>query len=409
MNHRRLICWVFIDALGWELFQRRGLLASHWQTIAPMQSVLGYSCACDPTILTGLMPQQHRHFSFFVPASAKSPLSSVSFLRWLPERLENHGRVRSKISRLLAKHHGFTGYFQLYHVPAKFLPLFDYSEQRDLYEPGGINGGQDTFFDVLRSRSIEFWKADWRRPDSENFQQALQVVEQGEVSFAYLYLAALDGKLHREGLKGSSLESLLSWYETQLAQLLETAQHKYDDVRLRLISDHGMADVSHTHDLWSILQKLPLKFGVDYLAMLDSTMLRVWLRGSEEQKAHTRELLHSAIPSSESGSWLSDTELSQLGCLFEDRLYGDEFYLLSSGGLIVPSFMNRKFVAGMHGYHPSETASTALFAASESIESPPARLDQVFDQVISDLDWLEGVDSPMSASIPERYAEVVAS
>lgn len=409
MNHRRFVCWVFIDALGWELFQRRPLLDRHWHSVAPMQSVLGYSCACDPTLLTGVMPQEHRHFSFFIPAQGQSPFASVSFLKWLPERFENHGRVRSRISRSLARHHGYTGYFQLYHVPSRYLPLFDYSEKRDLYEPGGINGGQPTFFDDCRSREIPFWKADWRLPDAENFEQANRVIDSAQVNFAYLYLAKLDGQLHRDGIHSASVDELIAWYEHQLEQLVALASQRYDDVRFRLISDHGMANVTRTVDLWARLKSSPLKFGTDYLAMLDSTMLRVWTLGNPDKRTETLTRLKQIITDDSDGRWLADDELSDLGCLFEDRLYGEAIYLLHEGNLMVPSFMNRKSVSGMHGYHPSVSTSTALFAASEQLSATPQRLDEVHGQVIRDLDWIEGVTRSHSSRLDEPYREVCAS
>ena len=389
-TNKRLTCWIFIDALGWELFQRRPLLADLWRTTAPMDSILGYSCACDPTILTGKMPREHGHFSFFVPAQGRSPLASMSWLRWFPERLENHGRVRSRLSRHLARREGFTGYFQLYHVPARYLKHFDYSEQRDLYQPGGINGGQATFLDSLREDDVPFWMGDWRQGDEANVAEARRTIDQGEVAFAYLYLARLDGRLHAEGLDGASIEPQLSWYETRLRELHELASRRYQDVRFRLISDHGMANVTHGVDLQARLRTTGLEIGRDYLVMLDSTMARFWFWGTSEQRQQRAARVTEALADEPAGHWLDDEELASLGCDFPDRRFGDAIFLLHEGGLIVPSFMNRRFVAGMHGYHPSSPSATATVAATESMSLPPTRLDGIFDCVERDIDWLLG-------------------
>ena len=116
--------------------------------------MLGYSSACDPTILTGKLPREHGHFSFFRFAPEASPFAIWKWLRVIPKFLASRGRVRRLLSRLLRRHLGYTGYFELYNVPFKYLPLLDYSEKRDLYRPGGINGGQPTVFDHFRAAGV---------------------------------------------------------------------------------------------------------------------------------------------------------------------------------------------------------------------------------------------------------------
>ena len=55
MKSDKLTICTFIDAYGWELFQRKQILQDELQQAGPLQTVLGYSSACDPTILTGLL------------------------------------------------------------------------------------------------------------------------------------------------------------------------------------------------------------------------------------------------------------------------------------------------------------------------------------------------------------------
>ena len=61
---RVALCF-FVDALGWEVAERHGC----FRKIAPhtyrQRTVLGYSCAAQPTILTGLMPSEHGHWGMF--------------------------------------------------------------------------------------------------------------------------------------------------------------------------------------------------------------------------------------------------------------------------------------------------------------------------------------------------------
>ncbi len=56
MARERITLCFFVDALGWEAAQRHRA----FQDLAPhayrQRTILGYSCAAQPTILTGRMP-----------------------------------------------------------------------------------------------------------------------------------------------------------------------------------------------------------------------------------------------------------------------------------------------------------------------------------------------------------------
>ena len=52
------------------------------------------------------------------------------------------------------------------------------------------------------------------------------------------------------------------------------------------------------------------------------------------------------------------------GCLFPDRKYGELFYLLPSGSLFVPSFLNQRKVTAMHGYAPEYPSSAAAWLSN---------------------------------------------
>lgn len=89
MNHRedgpsRVSLFVFIDALGWEVLRGRRFLEDELPWRQPVRSVLGYSSACVPSILTGLAPRDHGQWSFFFCSPDTSPFRSLRALRHLP-------------------------------------------------------------------------------------------------------------------------------------------------------------------------------------------------------------------------------------------------------------------------------------------------------------------------------------
>ncbi len=374
-----LTLFLFVDALGWELLQKHSFLDDALPYRRPLDTVFGYSSTCDPTILTGKAPRDHGHFSFFCYNPSESPFRLLRPLGWLPKTITSRGRVRHWISRLVKPLLGYTGYFQLYNVPFHVLPLFEYTEKRDLYQPGGINAGCSTIFDHLRDRRAPFFLSDWRRPEQENLAALDAALTKGEISFAYLYMAALDAILHREGTTGAGVQRHMAWYDAQIRRLLARAQARYTTVRLYLFSDHGMTDVTTVCDLMARIDALGLRFGHDYAAMYDSTMARFWFLNDA---ARTR--IVRALEAEPLGHVLSDDELQRFGCDFPNTRYGDLFFLLKPGVLLCPSFMGQKPLAAMHGYDPGDQDSVAAFLSNVTPDPAPQGLADIYALMLSE-------------------------
>jgi len=370
---KQLAIFVFIDAFGWELLQRHSFLDDTLVCKARLDTIFGYSSTCDPTILTGLMPQDHGHFSSFYFAPHESPFRACKYLKYLPASITRRGRVRRLISRSVAGAYGYTGYFQLYNMPFDRLPLFGYAERRDLYQPGGINGGQATIIDVWRDRGIRFSLSDWRRSEVENLSRLRKDIEGGEIEAAYLYLAAMDAVLHAKGTAAAEVTDKIAWYETQLRTVLKTANEHYGEVSLTIFSDHGMTDVIKVSDLMPRIEKLGLNFGVDYAAVYDSTMARFWFMHDD-----ARLRISSALHAEPDGKILTEDELRAFGCDFPDHKYGDLFFVMDPGVVICPSFMGETRLAGMHGYDPAHEDSAAIFASTHPPAVLPKRLDDLY-------------------------------
>ena len=371
--------FVFIDAFGWELAKRHPFLDDVLVTKAPLTTVFGYSSTCDPTILTGKLPREHGHFSFFYYNPAASPFAAMRYLALLPRFLTRRGRVRRMMSRAIARYYGFTGYFQIYNMPFAHLPLFDYSEKRDIYAPGGINSGASSFLDTLRARGIPFHCSDWRRGEEASIASLGQELEAGRIRLAYLYLASMDALLHDRGTRSPRVRDKLRFYEEQLRHLLYLARKRYQHVRLFVFSDHGMTDVEQECDLVHRIEQLPLVFGRDYVAVYDSTMARFWFL-----KESARELIPEALKSEPNGQILSRAQLAHWGCDFSDDRYGELFFLLRPGVLLNPSFMGETRLAAMHGYDPADPDSIAFFGSDQRLADTPRGLADLADFILRD-------------------------
>jgi len=363
---------VFIDALGWDVLKGRQFMEKQLPFRRKLRSVFGFSSACIPSILTGLMPREHKHWSFFYYSPETSPFKPLRLLGFLPRSLVDRGRVRNLISKLIKRLYSYTGYFQLYNIPFEHVDKFDYCEKSDLFLPGGMNRG-DNIFDYLSRAGVPYHVSDWRDSEENNLKAVKHDLEKGDISFALLYMASMDALLHEVGKESPLVDQKLAWYETQLNDVLHTASEHYEQVRLFICSDHGMATV-HTHvDLMSKVEALGLVFGRDYVATYDSTMGRFWFHNED-----ARERVTSLLEQVPEGRILPQDELARLGCDFEGDQYGELIFLMNAGFLVVPSHMGVNPITGMHGYHPDDPDSDACLLSNAEPPNDPRAITDVF-------------------------------
>jgi len=366
--------FVFADALGWEQVRKREFMTDLFPCRSRCETLLGYSCTCDPSILTGCLPSEHGHFSFFVDGREERPFRSLGLLGSIPETLAAQHRVRNVVSRRVAQAKGYTGYFQLYSVPFSKLPWLDYTEKRDIYEPGGILGGQPTIFQHWKDSGIPWVRSDWRQNDENNVAHLKSEIEKGGVRLAYLFTAGLDAAMHAHGTTGAKVDEAFARFEKWLREIQELAGRNYETVRWHLFSDHGMTDTVQVSGMMPEFEELKLEYGRDYTAVWDSTMLRLWFKGGA---AVRREVASWLLVHGE-GRILSEQMLRDNGCYFPDGRYGEMIYLLNNGVIFAPSYMNQRRVPGMHGFDPAEADSAACWLTSEPCADPPRRIEQIF-------------------------------
>ena len=374
MKTKSLDIFVFADALGWELAQKRAFMEDLFPVRSRCDTLLGYSCTCDPSILTGCLPEEHGHFSFFVDGRRERPFRSLAALGWIPEILAGHHRVRNFVSRKFACAHGYTGYFQLYSVPFSKLPWLDYTEKKDIYEPGGILGGQTTVFQHWKESGIPWVRSDWRQNDESNVRHLKSEIERGEVRLAYLFTSGLDAVMHAHTTRGPAVDAAFDRFEKWLREISDLARRHYETVRLHLFSDHGMTDTVQTSRMMLDFEELGLKYGPDYTAVWDSTMLRLWIKGGDS----VRGTVMNWLKCRSEGTILSDDVLHANGCYFADGRYGELIYLLRNGVIFAPSYMNQRSVPGMHGFDPAEPDSAACWLTNHDSCAVPGRIEQIF-------------------------------
>lgn len=369
---RRLHIFVLIDALGWRFLEGRDFLNDLLPYRSPVRTVLGFSSGAIPTILTGVPPAQNGHWNLFYYDPKGSPFRWLRHFSFLPDRLLNH-RVTRKLLKELGRHLLGLGPMFECCVSPRLLPWFNWVEKGNIYDRGGITGAR-SIFDQLTETGIPFRVYSYHHwNDREILQRAKRDLLAGDANFFFVYLSELDHFLHDHCKDACQWEQRLAWYARELRGLFQEAKRFDAEASFIVFSDHGMTPVAHHYDLVKEVEALGLRMPSDYLAVYDSTMARFWFFND-----HARQEIAGRLAALPCGRVLPDGELRQLGVLFDDRRFGELIFLLHPGWLLAHSDFNGAgwMPIGMHGYHPDDPYSDAVFLSSRE---PAVRIRTLAD------------------------------
>jgi hypothetical protein len=367
---RHISLCVLIDALGWKILEDQQFLNDILVYRQPVKTVLGFSSGAIPSLLTGESPSKHGHWNLFYYDPVNSPFAWMRWLRNLPEKVANH-RISQKLIKETGKLFFHMGpQFECYVKPT-LMPFFNWVERRCIYEPGGISGAP-SIFDRLTAQGIPYRAYSYHQwNDQEILKLAQNDLENSGAEFFFVYLCELDAELHAFWAHPERLKSMLADYETKLRRLCGTALRLDPNASIAIFSDHGMAPVTDRYDLMKDIDALGWKMPGDYLVVYDSTMARFWFFNEAARASVTACLKNQTC-----GRILSETELTELGIDFPDHRYGEIIFLLNSGYMFFRSdFHSGNWLpTGMHGYHPDDPYSDAVFLSNRRPAAPLATI-----------------------------------
>ncbi|MHA1539928.1 MAG: alkaline phosphatase family protein, partial [Alphaproteobacteria bacterium] len=309
---KKISLFLFIDAFGWEVLQKNKFFLNDLVVDQKkLKTILGYSSACDPSIISGLLPNQHMLWSSFYYDPDGCPYKWVKYLNILPDFIFRRGRVRHYMSKLIKKVQGFTGYFQIYGVPFGILPLFNYAEQKRIWEKNGLPCGE-TIFDLMIKKQIPYYVHDSDVGDEVRLERLKNDISSQSIEFAYCSLGKLDALMHAVGTNDPKVSELMYWYDAHFREIIKLAQENYEEVSWYVFTDHGMHDITEGYDLESDIKATGLKWNEDYVAFYDSTMARIWFL-----KDHAKPKITEVLTNHPKGQIINDDELREMGLYFE--------------------------------------------------------------------------------------------
>ncbi|UCG53482.1 MAG: alkaline phosphatase family protein [Candidatus Latescibacterota bacterium] len=370
-NKPHLTIIILVDALGWDVAQEFGFCRDLLPRSGPLDTVLGYSSAAIPSLLSGTSPSMHGAWAMYRYAPSESPYKLLRYLPELPHPME--WRLRALTRRFMAWRKTVKGYHDLYEIPLKLLGHFDVAQRGDPYTPGGMS--KETFIDHFATAGIRFVSWTYRTPETDNFEALSEAVD-SDSQVLFLYTAELDALMHRLGTHHTDVGEKLRYYESRVRGALEAASRVGREVTVFVFSDHGMTNVKKIIDLKAKVDDWGVAKRRDTVAFYDSTMGRFWC------DPLVRAELTERLNATGWGRVLSDSELEELGCRFEDHSYGDLIFLADPGNLIVPSFMGKEPLAAMHGYHPNDSHSRGCFFTNHASCPLPESILDIKDAMV---------------------------
>jgi len=350
---------ILIDALGHDLAERACFRPEGLRYAARLKTVFGFSQAALTSIVTGLAPDEHGLWMMYSFTSQTSPFS---FLRYLPVSSRRRW-LRRLLTWKLWNVDGVRSYYSLYDVPRHVLPYLDLPARKGLFSPAGEDSVGNIFNELVR-RGIASRIWDYTTPEEQAFDELEKSMDANEAGFYLLYTASLDDLLHRYGTSDPRIGERLAWYGERIARIGEKGTHNKDGLRLFVLGDHGMCDVTHHEDIIAPVEKLGLRIPDDYIPFYDSTMAR--FRTLSERAAKSLEEVLAGFPS---GWLLGREEIGSFGIDFPDGRFGDIIFCADPGTIFLPSYMGTEPVSAMHGYHPEAPCMDSVIFSNIDIGS----------------------------------------
>jgi predicted AlkP superfamily pyrophosphatase or phosphodiesterase len=364
--------FVLIDAFGWRYLEGREFLNDILPYRVPLQTVLGFSSGAIPTILTGAPPSVTGHWNLFYYDPEGSPFRWLRTFQFLPDKVLDNRYSRKIIKELGRRVLGMGSLFEC-SVSPTLLDKFNYVEKRNIYDHGGISGSP-SIFDELKSQGIAHRIYSYHEmTDKQILDNSIGDIRSRKASFFFLYLSEMDMFLHMHCNEPDLIENRMEFYDSHLRKVFQAAQEIDPEATMTVISDHGMTPVRHHYDLVETISGLGLRIPEDYLVVYDSTMARFWFFND-----NAKQSVENCLGKLTCGRIVPDSELRQLGVFFEDRRFGELIFLLHPGWLVSKGDFNGKgwMPIGMHGYHPQDPWSDAIFLSSSK---PPVSVKTIAD------------------------------
>jgi Type I phosphodiesterase / nucleotide pyrophosphatase len=351
----RPLVFVLVDAVRHDYVrpERTPYLArlADEEGLSRMRPLLGYSDSIRAAIFTGRYPDETGYWMEYCYRPGSTPLapfSRLAALDALPVDVVRRG-VKLVLSQTLvrrqARRRGYE-HLSLRHLPFRGLDRFDWTLRSGMSAPGAL--GAPTLFDRLSDAGLRWSYLDASTLGTRRLLAAIDELP-ADTAFAFVYLHQVDMASHLFGIRSRLFERALGRTDALARTVVERTRARLGDLDLAIFSDHGMSPVDRVVSYPS-LWRHPA-FPARFCFALDATMVRLWF---EDDSAALRDEIRGIVAAGVPGRFLRAEERRRLHLDFDDRLYGDEIFLLEPRTAIFPNFHSLLRPKAMHAYHPDD-------------------------------------------------------
>ena len=352
----------------------------------PLETVLGYSITCHPSMYTGVYPDKHKIAFHWVKSKKKNgPYTPLSFLpnvfpfsNSYVQAIASHFYAKIFLKR---KAKPFMGYGKILNLPMKFWNKVDINEFKYWDENNYINSEIKTIFELVRNNNFKYHISNMHKPNLGKLD-SIKIVNPDNYDWVYYFLGESDHVSHeynQHSLEGIDfLKRLDNFVNEQYNSFVE----KYGEDGFDFIfwSDHGHITIDKRYDLYKEFKKNKANLKKIF-HLIDSTTARFWPK-SEKQKADIIKVMNNISEA----HLVTEKEYVKLHLAKDSDLYGNLFYYLDGGNAFINTIHGFGLkTKSMHGYHPDAKGNEGIFVSNNSIVFDKATLPDVFVSTINSL------------------------
>ena len=340
--------------------------------LIPAKTLLAYSSGIYPAIYSGLYPDESGIWTEFIKRDIPRE-KLTSHFRHLPGKFLSRGVAyiwEVLIGRLSSNSQydfippSLQKWFTRLSVHYEQIPPLEFQSPKlitNLFTSAGKKLGY-FHYDKL---------------NVENVDQCIQ--RSSDVDTVIICIAETDHFGHLLGPKSKAFGEALFDLDNRLSKLFDRVNGYNPKLNLYIFSDHGMTSVTQSFNVWEYLEKSGYKLGKDYIAFINSTIMSLWYH--QDNKKEIRRILNGCGM----GYILNDGDLKRHHLNFNDRRYGDDFFIVNEGVELIPNFLSlaRMPNIGMHGYLPEYPSTHAFLIGSNLLSYVPNNVVELYDFLAS--------------------------
>lgn len=375
---------IFADGVRFDSLQMMPFLST--LNNVPLETVLGYSISCHPSMYTGVYPNKHKISFHWVKSKKKyGPYTPLSFF---PDMFPfSNPYFQAVLSHFYAKFFlkkkasPFMGYGKILNLPMKHWHKIEIGEFKYWDEPNYVSDDIKTIFELVRERQIKHHISELHKPKIGKIDLINTIAPDG-FDWVYYFVGETDSISHYSLQHSPESESLFKKLDAFIEKQYRAFEKTYGSDGFDFIfwSDHGHIEISNRYNLYDTFRRTGHNLK-KFFHIVDSTTARFWPDTDAQKEAIIRTM--EQIPEAH---LVNEAHMNKLHLPVDKNLYGDLFYYLDGGSIFTHTIHGFGLkTKSMHGYHPDAPGNDGLFVSNKQVSTKKATLPDVFASTIHSL------------------------